>query len=413
MRLSVVVAWLGLGVVLPAPSARAQATDEAEVDASIDISRGPITGGPRLLGLGGAFVALAEGTDGVISNPASVAVRPAWSWTRWAYDWGFDVGVGAWLPETEFFPATRSDELTQTSALFGNLAAVVQREHVGVGVSAGAQSHALRRGATSAGLSPADLTANYGLVHLSIAHGFLDGQIAVGIGPRLTGVSFDASSRPTDLVAVTGVGLQAGAIFKPAHAPYRLGAVFKTSITPSTSADDSDGLSASSVHVPWQVVLGAAYQLGRPLSPPTELVDSADEAGQQRKLREYWQRPKRYVLFSSELRLLEPVNDRIDLVQYWQGAVLSPDKQLHASPSFGIESEVLPSWLRLRAGAYYEPATTTSGEGRLHGTFGFDVKLLHWDVFGLVEPFDGWALSAAADSARAYLNTTFSVGLWR
>jgi hypothetical protein len=48
----------------------------------------------------------------------------------------------------------------------------------------------------------------------------------------------------------------------------------------------------------------------------------------------------------------------------------------------------------------------------MHGTGGVDIKLFKWSVFGLFEPFDYWQLSLAADGARSYLNTSFSIGFW-
>jgi hypothetical protein len=77
-----------------------------------------------------------------------------------------------------------------------------------------------------------------------------------------------------------------------------------------------------------------------------------------------------------------------------------------------VESEVLPHILRLRAGSYYEAERVNLTPSRVHGTGGFDVRLFEWDVFGLVKPFDYWQLSVAADAARAYLNTSFSIGFW-
>ena len=82
------------------------------------------------------------------------------------------------------------------------------------------------------------------------------------------------------------------------------------------------------------------------------------------------------------------------------------------SPRIGVESEVVPHHLRLRAGSYYEPARIGRSPSRVHGTGGFDVRLFEWDVFGLIKPFDYWQLSIAADGARSYLNTSFSIGFW-
>jgi hypothetical protein len=79
-----------------------------------------------------------------------------------------------------------------------------------------------------------------------------------------------------------------------------------------------------------------------------------------------------------------------------------------------MESEVVPRWLVLRAGSYGEP-TRFSGLGakpRLHGTFGFDLKLFPWTVFGLFDEDTEWRVSAAMDGARSYFSWGLSIGIW-
>jgi hypothetical protein len=46
---------------------------------TVDAARGPIVGSTRRIGLGGAFVAIADDTEGVAINPASTAVRLPYS----------------------------------------------------------------------------------------------------------------------------------------------------------------------------------------------------------------------------------------------------------------------------------------------------------------------------------------------
>jgi hypothetical protein len=70
------------------------------------------------------------------------------------------------------------------------------------------------------------------------------------------------------------------------------------------------------------------------------------------------------------------------------------------------------AFVAIAAGSYYEPARIELAPSRVHGTGGFDVRLFEWDVFGLIKPFDWWQLSIAADGARSYLNTSFSIGFW-
>ncbi|HKY34975.1 MAG TPA: hypothetical protein VJN18_03445 [Polyangiaceae bacterium] len=88
------------------------------------------------------------------------------------------------------------------------------------------------------------------------------------------------------------------------------------------------------------------------------------------------------------------------------------DSEPILSPRLGVESEVIAHHLRLRAGSYYEPALVADARPRIHGTGGLDVRLFRWSIFGLVDRFDYWQLSLAADGARQYLNTSFSIGFW-
>jgi hypothetical protein len=172
--------------------------------------------------------------------------------------------------------------------------------------------------------------------------------------------------------------------------------------------------------VPWTAAVGFAYQFGgRQLNPPfvTALERArrntpcraptpADEKKAAAELFEEYERSRaRYLLVSAELALIEGGGDLA------LGARLAIDSPL-VSPRLGLESEVVPSYLRLRTGTYVELATTPGADARLHGTGGVDIKLFRWNVFGLVHPFDYWQLSLAADGARSYLNTSFSIGFW-
>src|SRR5689334_22494912 len=66
---------------------------------SFDTVRGTIKGSTRFIGLGGAFVALADDTEGVPFNAASVAVRLPYSWDAWSFAFGSDFSIATWLPK--------------------------------------------------------------------------------------------------------------------------------------------------------------------------------------------------------------------------------------------------------------------------------------------------------------------------
>lgn len=86
-------------------------------------------------------------------------------------------------------------------------------------------------------------------------------------------------------------------------------------------------------------------------------------------------------------------------------------RSVTVSPRFAAESEVIPDRMRLRAGVYFEPSRFADGSTRQHLTFGGDVKLFAWDVFGLL-PDVTWRVKAFVDVAPRYENFGVGVGAW-
>lgn len=407
------------------PDARAQSDATAETQ-TVDAARGPVNGSTRRIGLGGAFVSIAEDTEGVAINPASSALRMPYSWSDWDYGFGIDFAIGAWLPKNDIYneegteredsAGNDSPEVDQSTALFGSVAALVNYRHAGLGISAEAQRNAASREDRMQGVDTS-FSANFGIVHVNFAYGFLDGQLLLGVGPRLVGMSFDRNS-DSGLLSTAGLGYEAGVVVKPIAAQYRVAAAVKSPIDAKIPADGA--VPSSTVHVPWEVALGFAYQFGvRPLNPPLitakELARQKVADGKPTKadieqaehdlFESYLKRQRWYLLVSTELSIVQgggPVG---------LSGQVAMDRPV-ISPRLGVESEVIPHHFRLRAGTYYEPALIAGSRSRVHGTGGFDVKLFEWSVFGLMEPFDYWQLSVGADAARSYLNTGFSIGFW-
>jgi hypothetical protein len=391
--------------------------------ATIETVRGPLSGSTRFIGLGGAFVAIADDSEGVAINPASTALRVPYSWSMWDYGFGVDFAVGAWLPKNDLYNQSEGGDASgKSSALFGSLAAVIYYSHGGFGVAAEAQSNAASRQDQVQGVSRS-LEANFGLVHASLAYGFLDGQLLLGAGPRLVGMSFGKSESGSSSLSSAGMGYEVGVVVKPAVMQYRAAVAFKSPIT--AKLPGAMGEPVNRAHVPWDVAFGFAYQFGpRPLNPPLVTPErfarawvtngkpsKADIERADQALFERYQRLQRwYLLVSTELSVAEADGEHAGIEEYWTDG--ASDARPIISPRIGIESEVVPHHLRLRAGSYYEPARIGRSPSRVHGTGGFDVRLFEWDVFGLIKPFDYWQLSIAADGARSYLNTSFSIGFW-
>jgi hypothetical protein len=401
----------------------AQDESEAPAPGSLNAAQGPITGSPRFIGLGGAFVALAEDSEGVALNPASDAVRLPYSWSQLDYGFGIDFAIGAWLPKNDFYNQPSDGNVDQSTALFGSVHANVYYQHFGLGLAAEAQSNATSRPDKQQGVT-SSLGANFGVVHASVAYGFGDGQLLVGAGPRIIGMSFD-SGASSNALSSAGIGYEAGVIFKPIVGQYRLGVAVKSAIDATLPGGAAE---PDKLHVPWEVAVGVAYQFGaRPLNPPFVTAKKYAASGlpanvdptkaqiqkAEDELFERYQRlSHRYLLVSAELKLVERTAGG-GFQGYWdENAKTSSASDPLLSPRLGLESEVIKHHLRLRAGSYYEPPLAVGATGRVHGTGGFDVRLFRWDVFGLLDRFDYWQLSVAGDGARSYLNTAFSIGFW-
>lgn len=400
--------------LLSAVATRARGQESTDETKTIDTGRGTIRGSTRLIGLGGAFVAIADDTEGVAINPASAAVRLPYSWDAFNFSFGISLSIATWLPKNDVYNVPRSSG-SSGGSLFGSFAILTNYRHAGFGLAAEAEQNVASQQAAQQGVTT-KLTANFGLVRPAIAYGYFDGQLQLGAGLRVLGFSFGGNRGSVPLTA--GIGYTAGFIVKPTGQQYRVGAAIEQPINAEVASDD--GSAATIVHVPWTASLGFAYQFGR-RKLNRKFVTASDRARQhtagrepsreQEKaaaevlFQEYQADQTWYLLLSTELALIQGIGD----VSVGGAAALH---RTLVSPRLGIETEVVPRWLRLRAGSYLELATTEQGHSRMHGTGGVDIKLFEWSAFGLVGPFDYWQLSLAADGARSYLNTSFSIGFW-
>jgi hypothetical protein len=127
-------------------------------------------------------------------------------------------------------------------------------------------------------------------------------------------------------------------------------------------------------------------------------------------VRHVW--PRRYLLVSSEILFVGRVDNAVGAESFLVGVTQRSGEHVSVSPRLGLESEVWPSWLKVRVGSYVEPARVREASARVHGTFGFDARLGHWTVFGIWPEDYQWQLSAAYDATRNYHALSVSIGGW-
>jgi hypothetical protein len=82
------------------------------------------------------------------------------------------------------------------------------------------------------------------------------------------------------------------------------------------------------------------------------------------------------------------------------------------SPRLGLESGGFLSFLRVRGGSYIEPTRFEGSTARVHGTFGLDIKLVRWNVFGAWPDDYLWRLGLGADAARDYATWGITIAGW-
>ena len=71
----------------------------------------------------------------------------------------------------------------------------------------------------------------------------------------------------------------------------------------------------------------------------------------------------------------------------------------------GLDYELGPGRFRVRAGAYWEPSRFDGVDGRVHLTFGGDLRVFEFHFFGLRRG----RISLTGDAARGYRNVGFSI----
>jgi hypothetical protein len=140
----------------------------------------------RVIGLGGAFVAIADGVEGSAINPAATAARTPYSDSHFDYDIGVGITFPSSIKHTDFWNSGHPTRLPKSDSLdflFFNLALQLQFGRWGFGLSTDFQRYSLRRGVDPAEGAERDrLAAQIAIGHLQVAHSFADGQFLLGVG---------------------------------------------------------------------------------------------------------------------------------------------------------------------------------------------------------------------------------------
>lgn len=384
-----VVRWLALALLSIAATARA-------APPRLDLVRGPIITSSRIMGLGGAFVGVGEGIDGIYRNPAALANRNERSTGFFDLDVTLD-----WLlvssADIDWDGDAHSLAETVEFQAF-NLGLVMQFGPLGIGALT-----------TSYGWQGPDFSVNNIDVLLGLGWAFDDGAWILGAGSLygVAGVTTgEGSDQASDAQLEGGAG-DFGVLWRPRAHDWRLGVRARTKAR-MVDADAADGRVVGVE--PWLVALGwSSYypaERGRRYNPRlrAEIAPPLD---------------RRYLLVSAELELVGPTGGVSveSLAGHGAGSPSDPwaadladlppsGRHVSLALHLGAEGEVLHDLLRARVGAYFEPVRVTGSQDvRPHLTGGLELHL-----FELL--FD-WKANFAFDLAPGWENVTIGVGFWK
>jgi hypothetical protein len=425
-----------------------------------------------MIGLGGAYAALAEYSEGVYANSAGSAVRVPWSVTRFDYDLGPSLTVPGTFQNTDFENRGRIGQTNRFNnsinlglglqAQYGPFGATVTFDYTGFDLEPGP-------GKTRSG------SINLDRAMISLGYSLFSGQLLLGGGLRgaLVGVVDGIPSFNS-----FGVGPHVGAIWAPTGVPFRLGASYRdtvevTQIRGTETAPDGSQIASgrilpSRAVLPWEVQLGIMFGLGgypangewidpvadeAPVrnryerarlervavlearareAPPEQRVvvrrqleeeerdtRAREDVEMERELerllamREAWWRSwnRRGVMVVADLLFTGGSPTSIGVEDFIDQKLQPSGRVLTASPRLGVETEVWPHWVKARTGTYVEPSRFPGGLPRAHFTAGLDFRLFVFNPLGIFSKAP-MRLRLVGDVAPRYSNFGFALGTW-
>lgn len=381
------------------------------------MGQGILVGSPRVVALGGAYTAVAEGAAGFASNLAALAHRAPHLERRW------DLGVAfSWtdIPLTDPQPrdldndGRRDQAQSSTQFLVGLL---LQYQRFGVGTSL--------RSTHQSFCSSSSECAPQEQLHARLRHTALAGAMALGREELIIGAGLYVADATFEHRAeqwrYSGTGFQVDALYRPHGLPLRVGLSLKPEVTgawdrePQQPALIAGRRVSSAIVSPGAVSFGIAFRFGEGAEHFNRLSPAARADLEQRFGADALppptpvDAPNGRWLLSLQADLIGRTEDAIAVTSLTapqpQGAPEPVGRSALLAPRVGVEHETLPGRLRTRLGTFLEPSAFARALPRPHVTGGAELFLFHY--------FDAWAVSASFDVAKRYGYFGLSFGVWR
>lgn len=362
-------------------------------DYAIDFYEGTALGDARMIGMGGTGLALIPGSAGTLLNASAPAVRLSTDNDHWTWDWHLDYLNG------------------QLSSDYDNNGVVLDKESgaqlltIGGGARVGNWA-AILTGTVQA--VPLDtmgrLVAQNVRGRFALARWFPKLDMSIGIGIQTIAFRIVDDAADTQLFDINGGGLIAGATWIPTMENFRIAAVLESPIVGgnvSTSACDPAAcmIGDNTYTLPSEVESSARFGAGG-------AYRWAETAWNQQVKPHY--RDERSVTAAADVWITGPSKHGYGIEKFAEQQLQRSGSSTSLGARAGVEVEAIPGRLRLRTGAYWEPARFDRAGGRLHGTFGIEGRVFEFQLWGLRRG----RIGVTTDIASRYRNIGFSLGLW-
>lgn len=377
-------------------------------DYAIDFYEGVAIGNTAWVGMGGAGAALIVGTAGSLINPSAPAVRPTTDTDTWSWDFHLDYLTGKYSSDYDNNGTVVDEDAGAQLLTFG---IGIRYENWAAALTASGQIAPI----FSATPEPEDdLEAGAARLRFAIATWVPSLDLAIGVGvqqvlfavlpvppPEMPGMSSQES--PPSLFEISGTGIMGGVTYVPRLRNFRFAAALETKIlgadvtsrcNPDDPADCMGYILPTKVVSPARVVVGFAYRFAE--TQWNQLVGGLF-------------RDEPSLTLTADLLVTGSSPNAFGIEAFGMQQLQRSGRHTAVSLRGGAEYECLPGRLRLRAGSYWEPERFVDQGGRLHVTFGAELRVFEFNLWGRRRR---GRLSFTADVASQYRNIAASIGFW-
>ncbi|MDQ3338170.1 MAG: hypothetical protein M4D80_23640 [Myxococcota bacterium] len=362
-------------------------------DYAIDFYEGTAIGDTRMVGMGGTGLALIPGSAGTLLNASAPAVRQATDNDSWSWDWHFDYLNGRLSSDFDNNGEALDDA---TGAQLGTVGLAFRRGKWAAAIVGSAQTAPID--------GAADLDAQNLRVRIAVARWFERIDTSIGIGVQ--SIAFQILTPDEAMFDISGGGLIAGATWLPRMENFRVAGTLESAIIGGdvkTEACDPMACmvegSTRSYILPNQVE--SSFRTGAGFA-----YRWAETAWNQQVRAKF--RDELSVTAAADVWVTGASKNGYGIEKFGVQELQRSGSHANVGARAGVEVEALPGRLRLRVGAYWEPARFNGVGGRMHGTFGVEGRVFEFQLWGTRRG----RLGVTTDIASRYRNIALSIGFW-